>query len=110
LLQSNSNEIVRISHKLHKYVEYHKLELGFPNPSPASEYDPHPESKGGAHSPTGEGLGDPNSDDLRKGLVALCLLCGISHSYIKETRMGSSFRDDDGQKTEGCARHFQNVF
>jgi hypothetical protein len=49
-----------------------------PNPSLASECaPPHHDlgGGGGAHSPEGEGLGDPNSDDLRKGL-ALCLLCG----------------------------------
>jgi hypothetical protein len=46
------------------------------NPSLASECAP-PSSQnrgGGGYSPAGEGLGDPNSDDLRKSL-ALCLLC-----------------------------------
>jgi hypothetical protein len=42
-----------------------------PNPSlarPASVPLP-PEPGGGARSPAGEGLGSPNSDDWKKGLV-----------------------------------------
>jgi hypothetical protein len=57
-------------------------ELGLPTPSLASECAPPlPEPKGVgkglAYSPAGEGGGDPNSDDRRKGL-ALCLLFDLN--------------------------------
>ncbi len=47
-----------------------------PNPSLASECAPPPRTGGWAHSPAGEGLGESDSDDLRKNLELL--LCAIN--------------------------------
>jgi hypothetical protein len=62
-------------------IEYHNvcpIVPGPPTPSPASECVHPPESKDkGTHSPAGEVVGGPNSDDWRKSLV-LCLLCGFT--------------------------------
>ncbi len=67
-----------MDHKVYIYKEYHSVcpfvGIGtLPTPfSPASV--PSPQNRGGsAHSPAGQGLGSPNSDNLRKSL-ALCLL------------------------------------
>ncbi len=48
-----------------------------------SKRAPPPELKGWeTHSPAGEEVGGPNSDDQRKNL-ALCLLCGIEYFQIQ---------------------------
>jgi hypothetical protein len=64
-------------HKVHIYLEYQvsvlSSELGHPTPSPASEYVP-PGTKERTHSPAGDGVGGPNSDDWKKPstLSTLC--------------------------------------
>jgi hypothetical protein len=54
-----------------------------PNPSLASECAPPPEPKGGgAHSPAGEGLGEPQFRRLEKKLSTLPTLCILfSHPF-----------------------------
>ncbi len=68
------------------YKEYHSVlyvsssELGRSQPLSHQQASvpcpPESGAGGGAHSPAGEGLGGPNSDDLRKSL-ALSLLCEV---------------------------------
>ncbi len=51
---------------------------------PSSELGPPPTSLPQAiHSPAGEGVGGPNSDDWRKSM-ALCLLCDIQSMYLSK--------------------------
>jgi hypothetical protein len=71
---------------IYEYLEYHSVcpfvRIGTPStPSPASESARPPGTKWGTYSAAGEGLGGPNSDDWRKGLV-ICLLCVLY--YLKE--------------------------
>ncbi len=61
-------------------------ELGLPHPplpqsSVASPPPPGTKGEGEAHSPAGEGVGSPNSDDWRKSL-APCHLCGFHQFYM----------------------------
>ncbi len=49
-------------------------ELGPPTPSPASECAPPPGTKGGAHSPAGEGVGESQFQRLEKRLSTLSTL------------------------------------
>ncbi len=78
-----------LCHKVHTYKEYHSIcplvGIGTPHPSPASEYLPPPEPKGGReHSPACEGVGVSQFRRLEKSL-ALCLHCALCHmsSYWK---------------------------
>jgi hypothetical protein len=50
-------------------------ELGPPAPYPASECVPPLGQKGRTHSPAGEGVGGPNSDDLKKKPSTQSSLC-----------------------------------
>jgi hypothetical protein len=79
---------VRLYHKVHIYLEYipqcvsPRWNWDSPTPSAASKCDLPPGTKGGeAHSPAGEVVGSPNSDDLRK-ILALCLLCRLYRRTI----------------------------
>ncbi len=63
--------MVNVNHKVYIYLEYHSVcplvGIGNPPPPPhlplVSLSPPPPGAKGGTHSPVGEGVGDPNSDD-----------------------------------------------
>ncbi len=53
------------------YLEYHSfcplVQIGnHPPPLPQASVSPPPGTKGGTHSPAGEGVGGPNSDDWKK--------------------------------------------
>jgi hypothetical protein len=69
------------------YVEYHSTYMSLrrtwesPHPLPRQRVFPSPQNqRGGGHTRLRVwGWGSPNSDDWRKSL-ALCLLCGLSHS------------------------------
>jgi hypothetical protein len=63
------------------YLEYHNVcpivrIRTPPPPFPQASVPLPPEPKGGGmtHSPAGEGVGAPNSDDCSKGSLVLCLL------------------------------------
>jgi hypothetical protein len=59
---------ILLYHKVHKYLEYHSVcplvRIGT-HPLFSKCVSLPPESKGGTHSPAGEGVGGPNSDDWR---------------------------------------------
>ncbi len=74
--------IINFSHRgIILYLEYHSVcpfvRIGSAHPPPASECVPPFNLRGGQHSPAGEGMGGPNSDDWRESL-ALCLLYDFS--------------------------------
>jgi hypothetical protein len=60
-----------------------RLNWDSPTPSLASDYDPPPTGTkgGGAHSPAGEGLGEPRFRRLDKKFSTLPTLC----SYLSST-------------------------
>ncbi len=76
-----SYSMARYTKYLYMYMEYHsvcpRVGIGIPQtPSECVPIPAEPKLRGGgkAHSPEGEGVGSPNSNDWRKS-VALCLLC-----------------------------------
>jgi hypothetical protein len=75
----------KLHHKVHRIPRVPQCMSPRPNRDPPTSSP----KRGGAHSPGGEGVGGPNSDDWRKSL-ALCLLCAITdlkaEECLKETK------------------------
>jgi hypothetical protein len=96
-----------------QYTEYHSVStlVGIgtlpTNPSLAMQrvcHSPPRTGGGGHHSPAGEGLGNPNSDDWRKSL-ALCLLCVLwqygvwTHDFVIPLSLPASIYPYNGGST-----------
>ena len=73
--------MVSLDHTVHIYLEYHSVfplvRIGAPYPLSRKRVClSHPRNQRmGGHSPVGEGMGGPNSDDSRKSLGTLSTLC-----------------------------------
>jgi hypothetical protein len=58
-------------------------ELGLSQPLSRQRVCPSPQNRGGgAHSPAGEGLGESQSNDLRKSLLCACAPFTSSHKRM----------------------------